>query len=110
MRWILAVSLLGTLCLTGCLSGETNKKVTAPASPSPRPSAAAIKSKVDVCNLLTSDDLKDVQGEAYQDAQRSDRVDGEFIVAQCYYALPTTINSVVVNVTTARDEPGARSP
>jgi hypothetical protein len=52
-----------------------------------------------------------VQGEAYKDAQRSDRLDGEFIVAQCYYALPTTNNSVVVNVTTAKDETGAtRNP
>jgi hypothetical protein len=53
--------------------------------------------------LLTSDDLKSVQGEAYTSAQRSDRQDGDFIVAQCYFALPTTANSVVLNVTTARD-------
>jgi hypothetical protein len=63
-----------------------------------------------VCNLLTSDDLKDVQGEAYKDSKRSDQLDGEFIVAQCYHALPTTVNSVVVNVTTAKDEAGAPSP
>ena len=69
-----------------------------------------VKSKVDVCNLLTSEDVKAVQGEAYKDAQRSDRLDNEFIVAQCYYALPTTTNSVVVNVTTAKDETGAPSP
>ena len=50
-----------------------------------------------------SDDIKSVQGEAYKDAQRSDRQDGDFIVAQCYFALPTTANSVVLNVTTARE-------
>ena len=70
---------------------------------------ATVKSKIDVCNLLTSDDLKEVQGESYKEAQRSDRLDGEFIVAQCYYALPTTVNSVVVSVTTAKDDTGARS-
>jgi hypothetical protein len=79
-------------------------------SPAVRTSAPVVKSKIDVCNLLTSDDLKEVQGEAYKDAQRSDRLDGEFIVAQCYYALPTTVNSVVVNVTTAKDQTGAPSP
>jgi hypothetical protein len=63
-----------------------------------------------VCALLTSDDLKGVQGEAYKDAQRSDRQDGDFIVAQCYYALPTTTNSVVLNVTTAKEGAGATSP
>jgi len=102
--------LLCALCLTGCRSGATNQNSTATASPSARPSAIAIKSKVDVCSLLTSDDLRDVQDEAYKDAQRSDRLDGEFVVAQCYYALPATINSVVLNVTTAKGEAGARSP
>jgi hypothetical protein len=110
MRRLFFSLLLCGLGLSGCRSGESNQKPSSSPSPSARPSVAMVKSKVDVCNLLTSDDLKDVQGEAYQDAQRSDRVDGEFIVAQCYYALPTTINSVVVNVTTAKDEAGARSP
>jgi len=74
------------------------------------PTRAPVKSKVDVCNLLTSDDLKAVQGEAYKDAQRSDRVDGDFIVAQCYYAMPMTANSVVLNITTAKNDAGARDP
>jgi hypothetical protein len=69
-----------------------------------------VKAKVDVCALLTSDDLKGVQGESLKEAQRSDRRDGAFIVAQCYYALPTTSNSVVLNVTTAVEGQGARSP
>jgi hypothetical protein len=73
-------------------------------------SAPAVKSKVDVCNLLTSDDLKGVQGEAYKEAQRSDRQDGDFIVAQCYYQMPTMVNSIVLNVTTAREGAGGRNP
>ena len=31
-------------------------------------------------------------------------------MAQCYYAMPTLANSVVLNITTARDEAGAPSP
>jgi hypothetical protein len=69
-----------------------------------------VKAKVDVCGLLTSDDLKGVQGEALKEAQRSDRRDGAFIVAQCYYALPTTSNSVVLNVTTAMEGQGGSNP
>jgi len=69
-----------------------------------------VKAKVDVCALLTSDDLKSVQGEALKEAQRSDRRDGDFIVAQCYYALPTTSNSVVLNVTTANEGQSAGNP
>src|ERR1051325_5752414 len=112
LRLVVAVSLLGAVCVTGCRpkEKETIGNSTEASSPAPRPTAAPVKSKVDVCNLLTADDLKSVQGEAYKDAQRSDRLDGEFIVAQCYYALPTTTNSVVVNVTTAKDGTNARSP
>ncbi len=79
-----------------------------PAMTSPTgPAASTVKAKLDACALLTSDDLKSVQGEAVKEAQRSDRQDGDFIVAQCYYALPTISNSVVLNVTTANEGQGA---
>jgi hypothetical protein len=63
------------------------------------PSTSSAKTKLDTCNLLSSADLKEVQGETPTEAKRSDREDGGFIVSQCYYALPTTSNSVVLNVT-----------
>jgi hypothetical protein len=79
--------------------------------PSPAvPDSAAVKAKVDVCGLLSSADLKEVQGEAFSEAQSSDSRNGDFIVAQCYYALPTTSNSVVLNVTTASEGQGTHSP
>jgi hypothetical protein len=53
---------------------------------------------------------EEVQGEAFSEAQRSDSRNGDFIVAQCYYALPTTLNSVVLNVTTASEGQGAHGP
>jgi hypothetical protein len=112
LRLVVTFSVLGALCLTGCRSKEkaTMDNLTKASLPSPRPTTAPVKSKIDVCNLLTSEDLKALQGESYQDAQRSDRIDGDFVGAQCYYAMPTTVNSVVVNVTTARDEAGAPNP
>jgi hypothetical protein len=107
--------------MTGCKSGEspTPSQPGAPVSATPAnvanpgapasvtPSAPAVKAKIDVCQLLTADDLKAVQGEAFKEAQRSDRQEGGFIVAQCYYALPTSSNSVVLNVT---ESGGAGSP
>jgi hypothetical protein len=111
------------LITTGCRSTDTSTPanvsppgsspaaMTSPGTTSPAaPATSAVKAKVDICALLTSDDLKNVQGEAPKEAQRSDRRDGAFIVAQCYYALPTTSNSVVLNVTTATEGQGARSP
>src|ERR1043165_5798493 len=104
MRFLGFILLLGALSLAGCRAAESNHNATVPTSPSPAAGAAEVKAKIDICNLLSSDDLKEVQGEAYTEAQRSDRLEGEVIVAQCYYALPTTVNSVVINVTTAKDE------
>ncbi len=86
--------------------GATANPATSPATPN----TAALKAKIDTCNLLTSADLKEVQGEAVKEAQRSDRQDGGFIVSQCYYSLPTSSNSVVLNVTTASEGGGAANP
>jgi len=113
------------LVMAGCKSADNSAPVTSanapavsspaamtsPTTPGPAgPATSAVKAKVDVCALLISDDLKNVQGEAFKEAQRSDRRDGEFIVAQCYYSLPTTSNSVVLNVTTANEGQSPRSP
>jgi hypothetical protein len=91
-------------------AASTPATTASPAVSSATNSASPVKSKVDVCNLLTSDELKAVQGEVLKEAQRSDRQDGDFIVAQCYYQLPTMVNSVVLNVTTAREGAGAPNP
>jgi hypothetical protein len=122
---MLGILILGLfLVTTGCKSTDSSAPsnvpsatasspaaMTSPAATSPySPATSTVKAKVDACALLTSDDLKAVQGEALKEAQRSDRRDGDFIVAQCYYALPTTSNSVVLNVTTANEARSAVNP
>ena len=118
---IYAISFGLIAIMTGCKSTDTNGSVntsnpsTAPtpgtmASPASTTTTSTVKGKVDPCKLLTNDDLKEVQGEAPKEAQRSDREQGGFVVAQCYYSLPTTSNSVVLNVTTASEAGGARDP
>ena len=116
-----ALGLLLLIFITACKSSESSPpaNVSSPGTATPAtagspttsaPANTAVKAKVDVCNLLTSDELKGVQGEAFNRALRSDRQDGDFINAQCYYQMPTMANSVVVNVTTAREVAGARNP
>jgi hypothetical protein len=119
-----SIVLLLLVVFAGCKSAENsgpaNPNSTTAATPTPaapgNPAtsttnpAPTVKSKVDVCNLLTSDELKRAQGEAYKEAQRSDRQDGDFIVAQCYYQMPTMADSVVLNVTTATERAGAPNP
>jgi hypothetical protein len=121
---IFGILIFGLFVTTGCKSTDSSAPanvpsttasgpaaMTSPAVTSPAsPTTSIVKAKVDACALLTSDDIKGVQGEAVKEAQRSDRRDGDFIVAQCYYALPTTSNSVVLNVTTANEGQSTVSP
>ncbi len=121
---IFGILIFGLFVPTGCKSTDSSVPANVPSTTASGPAAltspavtssaspatATVKAKVDVCALLTTDDLKAVQGEAVKEAQRSDRRDGDFIVAQCYYALPTTSNSVVLNVTTANEGQSAGSP
>ncbi|MGZ8842616.1 MAG: hypothetical protein ACXW18_03070 [Pyrinomonadaceae bacterium] len=122
MKFLYIVALLFLLFTASCKSNESSAPANgapataapataaSPASPGAPANAPAVLAKLDICNLLTSDELKSVQGEAFKIAQRSDRQDGDFIVAQCYYQMPTMANSVVLNVTTAREAAGAHNP
>ncbi len=107
--------------ITACKSSDRYTQVnansaSAATSPIATPSATStapastVVGKMDACTLLTNDDLKSVQGESPTQALRSERSDGGFIVAQCYYSLPTVSSSVVLNVTTAAEGASGRSP
>jgi hypothetical protein len=98
--------------LSGCSSQSTNQTSTAPsASPSvsvtpnaansttPGFSSSVVKPKVDVCTLLSSDEIRAVQGEDVKETTPSNRSAGDLIVSQCYYGLPTPSNSVSVTLT-----------
>jgi hypothetical protein len=110
--WSIALNVVAfglVLTAAGCKSAVSNAPANTNAA-SPNANSVEVKSKIDVCGLLTADDLKRIQGEDLKQAQRSDRRDGDFIVAQCYYALPTASFSVVLSVTTAGENQNARRP
>lgn len=103
--------------IDGCSSQSTNQTSTAPStSPagSATPNAAGgatpgsnssiVKPKVDACTLLTSDEIKAVQGEAVKDTTPSNHAAGDFVVSQCYYGLPTPSNSVSLTLTERNSE------
>jgi hypothetical protein len=81
----------------------TSASSEAPGSP------ATAKPKVDACTLLTSDEIKAVQGEPVKESKASDRVSGDFIVTQCYYELPTTSNSISLTLTEGSDKKGGEN-
>jgi hypothetical protein len=99
--------------IIGC-SGQTTSQTAATASPAtqgspistatvnatPSPgSPSAVKPTIEACTVLTSDEIKAVQGEAVKETTPSNRMVGNFIVTQCYYALPNLSNSVSLTLT-----------
>jgi hypothetical protein len=86
---------------------------TVPANQPGSPTAASAESskgKLDACSLLTTDEIKAVQGEALKETKPSSRSDGGFIISQCFYTLPTFTNSISLLVAQRGDSAGARDP
>jgi hypothetical protein len=63
----------------------------------------------DACELLTADEIKAVQGEASKETKSSQREDGSFAIAQCFYTTPTFTKSVSLELTQAQTG-GKESP
>jgi len=111
---------LFVMVVGGCNSAPANPNSGTASTPTPAvvgntpasstTSAPPVKSEIDACSLLSSDDLKRIQGEAYREAQRSDREDEGLVISQCYYQMPTMANSVVLSVTTPKRGGGSRIP
>jgi hypothetical protein len=62
-------------------------------------SNAAGAQKLDACALLTSDEIKAVQGEAVMDTKASGRDDAPLSVSQCFFTTATFNKSVSLEVT-----------
>ncbi len=77
-------------------SPQASAPAQSAAAPGQTPAAAAPR---DACALLTSDDIREVQGEAIKDAKSTQRADSSFAVAQCFYTTPTFTKSVSLELT-----------
>ncbi len=108
------VFVLSFILTSGCSKPTTNQATPPPsaetaASPVPNapntnatvsPSASpAEKVKFDACSLLTSAEIEAVQGEPVKETKPSEQTSGDFVVSQCYYALPTLSNSISLTLT-----------
>lgn len=85
-------------------------------SPSPSPSAAVVASTPAstapaddfACRLLTPEEIQAVQGEPFKSTKPTGHTAAGLVASQCYFELPTTVNSVVLTVT--RKAEGGRDP
>src|SRR5438445_13777219 len=102
MRYFLLLGCLLGLALAGC--NKTKSPVTeakpreTTAKPHQTATAAApaepARPLADACTLLTSDEIKSVLGEAVQQTKPSSNSAAGLATSQCYFALPTTENSM----------------
>ncbi len=109
-RWpapiVIPLLLLGAV---GC------SKPTAPglANATPQPTAtlstpSGATTGFDACALLTKEETQAVQGEPFKQAKPSQKSGAGLEVSQCYFELPTPVNSIVLTVTHKID--GGRDP
>lgn len=89
------------LSLFACSKGKNPEVASTPAPPA-EPSFA--------CTLLTADEVKAVQGEPFKSTKPSQGSGPGLSVSQCYFELPTPVNSVVLTVTRKASGANAREP
>ncbi len=105
------------LCVCGAvaLSSCSKREASAPASPPPEASPALPglpppEKPIDVCALLTSEEIEAAIGEPLKETTpHREEVEG-FLISQCHFALPTVENSFIVRMVQRGNGPDARDP
>jgi hypothetical protein len=107
-RWhfVLLFPLLGLA--TSCSKPTTITDRANSSSPTPAIAAATPVADNFACTLLTKEETQAVQGEAFKDTKPSHNSVVGLTVSQCYFELPTPVNSIVLTVT--RKAEGGRDP
>lgn len=80
------------------------------ANPPATPQAVAAKPKIDACALLTSKEVRSVQGEELQETKPAGQSAGGFSISQCFFTLPTFSNSISLMVAEKGAGPDATDP
>ncbi len=117
--------LVGALALAACTSTTTTTNQPAPTAvpaaaatpPAASPAAPAgaqsgadthtTAAAPDPCRLLTSDEIKAVQGEEVKETKASQRSDTSFAIGQCFYTTATFSKSISLEVT--QPSPGSKT-
>jgi hypothetical protein len=83
--------------------------VPPPSQPITSPSSSTAPDQF-ACGLLTQEETQTVQGEPFKSTKASPGPGPGFRVSQCYFELPTPVNSIVLTVTRKADGANARDP
>jgi hypothetical protein len=97
------VFLVASLELLASCSKPTTANLANSASPSPSssPTITAASPVADnvACTLLTKEETQAVQGEPFKATKPTQHSVGGLSVSQCYFELPTAVNSIVLTIT-----------
>ena len=99
-RFSVLLCLLG-LALIGCSKPKSDQTNTTP-------QPTALTASTPACAMLTNEDIQAVQGETIKSTKPSEKSAAGLSVSQCYFELPTTVNSIVLTIT--RKAEGGRDP
>ena len=100
--------LLAPALACGARGDAQNAKAPAPAAPAATPAPAAAQIPLSkTCMLLSAEEVKQVQGEAFEEAQGSEHAAGPLSMSQCFFRLPNFGKSVSLEV--VRAAPGAEA-
>jgi hypothetical protein len=91
-------------------SPQPSASVSQSSAPSPAAKEEAAGEGAFVCTLLTKEETEAVQGEPFKATKSSQRSSMGLTFAQCYFELPTTVNSIVVTVTQKTEGADGRDP
>jgi len=114
----LIISLVLLTIATGGCSKKSDQPEVSNATPQASASQAAAPSTpreaagdgAFACTLLTKEETAAVQGEPFKDAKASRKSSGGLVMSQCYFELPTTVNSIVLTVTQKAEGADGRDP
>ena len=91
-----------------------NKNPEVAASPTPAQTITSSSSPTApdqfACGLLTQEEIQSVQGEPFKSTKASQGPGPGLRVSQCYFELPTPVNSIVLTVTRKADGANVRDP
>jgi hypothetical protein len=109
----IAASLLFAAALT-LLACSKSKSPEVAATPTPAQTITSSSSSTATdqfaCGLLTKEETQAVQGEPFKSTKASQGPGPGLRVSQCYFELPTPVNSIVLTVTRKAEGATARDP
>ena len=118
LQLTVSIAALCLLVAAGCSKSDKPEVSTATPQPSAGASQAANSPASKeatgdgafACTLLTKEETAAVQGEPFKDSKASQKSTGGLAISQCYFELPTTVNSIVLTITQKAQGADARDP